>query len=224
MSKFKLFLIFVIGAATGSATTYFLLKNKFQSEAEEEIQEIRDYYDHKAESGEPKNDEPVEVQSASSAYEKSSLDADRHAKAQQNMEKAPPRDYTQYYEPQDVVISEPDESLTKAVSYRDPYIISPNDFGEEPSYTEEHWILHPNGSVTDEETGEEIEDLLGWIGTGWERSIGEYEVNTVRIRNERLSSDIEIVQEMPKVVLAAKPTVIVAANNTKSSRKPHEVG
>ena len=225
MNNFKLFLTFVLGAAAGSAGTYFLLKKKFQTEAEAEIQEVRDYYHNTEQNAKVDTDDPAEVQTHSSTYEKSSLDADRHAKAQKNMEKAPPEDYTKYYEPQDVVVSEPDEpheSPIKLINYKDPYPISPNEFGEEPSYTEMHLVLHPNGAITDEETGEEIEDLLGLIGTAWEGSIGEYELNTVRVRNERLSIDIEIVQELPKAV--EKPTVIVAANTARtSSRKPHEV-
>ena len=218
MSIFKTFLAFAIGAAAGSATTYFLLKKKYESDVENEVREVREYYRKSENEPIPETEVPV-----STTYEKSSLDSERHARAQRNIEKPPPEDYTRYYEPQDVVVHEPEESPVQTIEYRDPYPISPNEFAEDPSYSEIHLCLHPNGVMTDEETGEEVDDLIGLIGTECEHYIGEYEVNTVRVRNERLSTDIEIVQELPKVMAQEKPTVIVAGKSTtKTTRKPHE--
>lgn len=229
MSKFKTFLTFVVGAAIGSATTYFLLRKKYESDVETEVREVREAYkkvisNEVSPDGDAKNEEPIEVISSKNTnYERSSLDQDRHEKAQASINKPIPTDYTTYYKPEDIDIQEPPE-MVKVLEYKPPYVISPNDFGEIPSYTEMYLVLHPNGAITDSSTGEEVEDIEDLIGNNWEGRIGEYEVNTVRIRNERLSMDVEIEQLLPQDKLVEQPMVITASDAPKErSRKPHEV-
>lgn len=228
MSKFKTLFTFVIGAAIGSATTYFLLRKKYESDVETEIREVRAAY-KKAQENDSDSDKDApaedisETPSKTTNYERSSLDLDKHEKAQKNINKPVPTDYTTYYKPEDIEIQDPPE-MQKPIEYKPPYTISPNDFGEIPSYTEMYLELHPNGVLTDSSTGEEVEDVEDLIGTNWEGGIGEYEVNTVRIRNERLSMDIEIEQLLPQAPLVEKPIIIKASSSTEEiSRKPHEV-
>ena len=228
MSKFKTLFTFVIGAAIGSATTYFLLRKKYESDVETEIREVRAAY-KKAQANDSNSDkdapseEAPETPSRNTNYERSSLDLDKHEKAQKNINKPVPTDYTTYYKPEDIEIQEAPE-MQKPIEYKPPYTISPNDFGEIQSYTEMYLELHPNGVLTDSSTGEEVEDVEDLIGTNWEGGIGEYEVNTVRIRNERLSMDIEIEQLLPQAPLVEKPMIFTESDAPKGkSRKPHEV-
>ena len=223
MSKFKTFLTFVIGAAIGSATTYFLLHKKYESDVALEVQEVREEYKKLHLDGEPKNEEPSD--NTPRIYEKTSLDQDKHNKAQASISKPIPTDYTSYYAPEDIEIEEPteiDEKIIKKDNFKPPYVINPNDFGTIPSYTEMYLVLNPNGSITDTESGEEVEDSEDLLGFDWEGSIGQYEVNTVRVRNERLSIDIEIEQILPQV---EKPSLIITASDVEDNptRKPHEV-
>lgn len=224
MNNFKGFLTFLLGVAVGGISTFFLLKKKYESDVENEVNEVREAYKKNSRiDSESVEDETKEDEGVSPTHERSSLDAEKHEKARINLEKNPPEDYTRFYKPSDIVVEEPKPSKESSqISYRDPYVISPNEFGEDESYQQMHVVLNPNGIITDEDTGEEIDDYSGMLGTEWEGSIGEYEVNTVRIRNERLSLDIELVQELPKPV--ESPTIIVAGTTSqKSSRRPHQI-
>lgn len=222
MNGFKSLLIFLLGAAVGSASTYLLIKSKYESAVENEVQEIRDAY-RKTLKSDDIPEETDEEQEHSTTHERSSLDQDRKKKVETDSEKIPPEDYTRFYKPSDIVVEEPKHVGSHPIQYRDPYVISPNDFGEDPSYEEMHLVLNPNGIITDEETGDEIEDYVGLLGTEWEGSMGEYEINTVRIRNERLGLDIEIIQT-PAKPIPENPTIIVAGPSGKrDSRRPHQV-
>ena len=233
MSFFKTFIAFAIGAAGGSVLTYFLVKEKYMSIAEEEIRAVREVYHKAANDSEDKPATSSSEETTSNSknnYEHSSLDAERHAKAQQNINKPIPPDYTTYYKSdEDVEIKEPEE-MEKIIEYKPPYVISPDEFGQIPSYTEMYLVLHPNGSITDSESGEEVEDIDDLIGNKWAGQIGEYELNIVRVRNDRLSMDIEIEQILPNVVPQENPMIFTSASISKGeikgkpTRKPHEVG
>lgn len=52
------FISFVLGAAAGSAATWYFLKDKYAAIANEEIQEVRDYYKGKYEPESMQSDSP----------------------------------------------------------------------------------------------------------------------------------------------------------------------
>ena len=228
MSKFKSIILFLSGVAVGGLSAYFITKKKYEAIVEKELADLRETYQRKkdelasnAVDSEPISEDAPEVKNQP-FQERSSLDAQREM-SRLNINKPPLHDYTQYYHSDD-----PDAEVKEPVKYapstKEPYVISPDEFAHEPGISEAHYVLHPNGSITDEEDGEEIDDPIGMLGVEWEKRIGEYEQNTVYIRNEKYSMDIEVVQLLPKEVPIEAPIVFKASSaNPANSRKPHEV-
>lgn len=75
---------------------------------------------------------------------------------------------------------------------RTPYVIPPEQFGE-LDYEEISLYYHPDGSITDAETGIEIEDVVDLLGNDdISTHFGEYEAESVYIRDDESEKDYEI--------------------------------
>jgi hypothetical protein len=75
-----------------------------------------------------------------------------------------------------------------------PYVISPEDFGEIEDYDQRTLFYYEDGVLTDDEDNP-IEDVDGVVGRGSLTHFGEYEDDSVHVRNERLRIDYEILRE-----------------------------
>lgn len=75
---------------------------------------------------------------------------------------------------------------------RTPYVIPPEQFGE-LDYEEISLYYHFDGSITDAETGIEIEDVVDLLGNDdISTHFGEYEAESVYIRDDESEKDYEI--------------------------------
>ena len=75
---------------------------------------------------------------------------------------------------------------------RTPYVIPPEQFGE-LDYEEISLYYHFDGSITDAETGIEIEDVVDLLGDDdISTHFGEYEAKSVYIRDDESERDYEI--------------------------------
>ena len=73
-----------------------------------------------------------------------------------------------------------------------PYVIPPEQFGE-LDYEEISLYYHFDGSITDAETGIEIEDVVDLLGDDdISTHFGEYEAESVYIRDDESEKDYEI--------------------------------
>lgn len=72
-----------------------------------------------------------------------------------------------------------------------PYIISPEEFGENPYYDTISLTYYSDKVLTDEDDIE-IEDVDGLIGEDSLNHFGEYEDDSVFVRNDELQTDYEI--------------------------------
>ena len=84
-----------------------------------------------------------------------------------------------------------------------PYVISPDIFGDNPDYNKVSLTLYSDGVLTDEDdhviNPGRIDDLIG------EESLehfGEYEEDSVFVRNEARMTDYEILLNMSKFLPA----------------------
>lgn len=75
----------------------------------------------------------------------------------------------------------------------EPYVISPDEFGEEGYETETLWY-YTDGVVADD-CKEIIEDVDGLIGEDSLNHFGEYEDDSVFVRSDNLKTDFEILKE-----------------------------
>ena len=94
-----------------------------------------------------------------------------------------------------------------------PKIIPPDEFGNEDGYDEISLTLYADGTVTDDcdraMSEEEIEETIGKESLS---HFGEYEPDSVCVRNDRLKADYEILKDQRAYadVLKEKPYLIQA--------------
>lgn len=78
--------------------------------------------------------------------------------------------------------------------YPRPYIITPEEFSENFEYDTVDITYFADGVLADE-NNEPIEDIENTIGKDAVRHFGEYEPDSVYVRNERLKCDYEILRD-----------------------------
>ena len=72
-----------------------------------------------------------------------------------------------------------------------PYVIKPEDFGEHDGYDTVTYTCYKDG-VLEDDWGELMEDVDDIIGLDSLNHFGEYEADSVYVRNDRLETDYEI--------------------------------
>ena len=165
------------GAAAGSFITYKLVEEKFKNIADEEIESVRELYMNKLNklAG---TEEPVEVK------ENNTINI--------------PEEYSDLVE--DLGYSSGDEEddsnyeiyVEPGVDRVEPYVINPDEFGEVYDYDKKSWTYYADGVLTDE-VGNVIVDTDNLIGDALDH-FGEYEDDSVHVRNENEGWDIEILK------------------------------
>lgn len=170
-------LIFAAGAAIGSFATYKILKTKYESDMKEEIDSIREMYGRHYGNDEEtvKESEPEVIKIELSPQE-----------AKDYLEKS--RVYTKTPKPKE-------EEIYTIVNKKEPYIIEPGEFGEEDGYNAISLTYYADGIITDE-WDNVIEDPDSMIGPDALDHFGEYEDDSVFVRNEDLKSDFEILADV----------------------------
>lgn len=78
-----------------------------------------------------------------------------------------------------------------------PYVISPDAFGEFDDYVLISLTYYSDGVLTDEDD-EPIDDIEGIVGKDYASHFGEYEEDSVFIRNDRMKCDYEILRDLRK--------------------------
>ena len=169
-------IMFVAGAAVGSAVTWKLVKDKYERLAQEDIQAVRDLYNSKQQETldvEPDEEERTEIKEPTPREVYSDV-VDELGYGNISSEKL-------------------DEEEDDDVS--EPYVISPSEYGELDYETESLWYFEGDGVVTTY-FGEVIEDVDGLIGADFADHYGEYEEDSVHVRNDKLKIDYEILRDL----------------------------
>lgn len=160
-------LIFLaIGAAAGSAITWFALKKKYEDAANKEIEEVRAYYSQKADSVQEKLEEIEKI----TQTEK--------------------KEYSDILEDYSGTINERKED-SGDMAVAEPYIIDQDEYGEIEEYDTETLIYYNDGVLTDT-NNIPIDDVDAVVGLASLECIDESENDTLYVRNDRLKTDYEI--------------------------------
>ena len=161
--------IFAAGVAVGAGLTYKLVKTKYEQIANDEIAEMKAYYNNKYGDflnymnepvGEEVKAEVVKVEEKPNITEYASLIKNKG-----------------YSEKEDEV----------------PYVISPDDFGENEDYEHIYLTYYANGFLVDDDDNV-IEDVEAMIGDAIDR-IGEYEENVIHVCDDKREFYYEIVAD-----------------------------
>lgn len=167
-------LIFAAGSAVGSLATWKIVEAKYKKIADAEIKEVKAYYQNKTYEG-PHN--PQEEVESEEEDEGPTLDEYKQfVKTQTNYGSA-------------LDISEKGEPVTMDR----PYVISPNEF-DENDYDTVSLSYYADGVLVDE-AGDVVEDVEGIVGIDSLTHFGEYEDDSVFVRNDRLEIDYEILRQ-----------------------------
>ena len=180
MNKATAFVTFVIGAAAGSAVTWYGLKTKYQKYAEEEVNELREYYSSKLANTE---DEHLEV--ANDIDEEPSPTEIKSNRIE--MAKIAERqNYSGYFKTDAEGISEDPNILEPR-----PVVVSPEELEDEPDYEWRDITVYADDVVCDD-NDDKLDDVENVIGADSLNHFGEYTEHVVYVRNDRLKCYFEI--------------------------------
>lgn len=170
--------IFTVGAAIGSAVTWTIMKDRYERLVREDRDSIREYYERKysADKEEVLEEEP-EPDDAQVAIEDYAAELNKNG-------------YTNY---SSVETKKEEDTVEK------PYVITPDEFGELYDYQTNSLIYFADGVLTDDNY-ELIEDVDDIVGCDSLNHFGEYEEDSVFVRNDRLEADYEILLDPRKYV------------------------
>lgn len=166
-------LVFAAGAGIGVAATQQYFKKKYEQIAQEEIRSIKEKYSKK--DSKLNNDESIDENPTPDDF-----DEETHEEYESIISE---NGYTNY--------SRIHEAKEKDYITSEPYVISPDEFGEDETYTQISLTYYADGVLADDKNDpiENIDDIVGMDSL---THFGEYEDDSVFVRNERLKCDYEI--------------------------------
>jgi hypothetical protein len=173
--------IFIAGAAVGSVVTWQFVKKKYEQIAQEEIDSVKETY---AKLHDKTNDTDVEetVTDETPVYDE--------------------EDYEEY----DALTTVYGGENVPNMGHDKPYVIPPEEFGENEDYDQFSLTLYADNILTDENDCI-VEDVESIVGVESLTHFGEYEDDSVFVRNDRLKVDYEILLDTREYsdVLNLKP-------------------
>lgn len=209
------------GAATGALICFALLKEKYEALANEEIKNMKDYYQKEMENIDDAYEEELDnlintLNSAETIYRTYNMnkDIDEHNKRE---EKKTYVDYVKKYSPEEIikdkyydmpypdVIDEdyhdeddgpPEDPPENDLQYEEPFVISREEFDEGyPHFDKITITYYENDDVLADEQDEVIPDIEAVVGYDSLGRFGDMSDDdcVVYVRNGRLGADYEIV-------------------------------
>ena len=177
-------LIFTVGAAIGSAVTWYFVKTKYERIAQEEIDSV------KAEFGRA---EYVGPQNSDKDAEEDTDDSDDSDTEYTSMVQK--LGYHNYSDVEPTQIRTPKNDIPEE-DPNGPKIITPEEFGELGYKTVEltYWA---DGILTDAKN-KLIKDVDGMIGKGSIDQFGKYEEDALHVRDDEKKIDFEILRDLKK--------------------------
>lgn len=194
MSKLFPFVTFTIGAVAGAASAWYFAKKKYELIAQEEIDSVKEVYSNKV----TKDISNVSVEDyvkakATTVDEKKTDDIMEYAN---KLSQAGYVDYSAIKE----------DKKEDAMSEDKPYIIPPDEYGELDDY-ECVSLTYYSDEILADDMDELVDDVEAIVGKDSLEHFGEYEDDSVFVRNDALKADYEILLDNRKYsdVIKAMP-------------------
>lgn len=176
--------IFAAGALVGSLSTWYATRKYYEKIANDEIESMKEWLARRVE----EQDEKAENQTSKPDEKPNSPSVKPNLMEYAAMVKD--LGYTDYSRKTE----EPEKEEDEEVDDMDrPHIIEPKEFGE-GDYEEVSLTHYADGVLTDEQDNP-IEDVDGIVGEDYAEHFGEYEDDSVFVRNDRLQTDFEILAD-----------------------------
>lgn len=170
--------IFLSGVAAGAAISWKYFESKYKKIAQEEIDSVKEVYSNR----EKKQKEEKKIEHVEAIVEKQKLKEEDMEEAKSIIsESGYAGEHSDIYQQ----VKEGKHVADK------PYVIPPEEFGENPYYDAVSLNYYADGILTDD-TDEPIEDIDGLIGEDALTHFGEYEDDSVFVRDDDAQVDYEI--------------------------------
>lgn len=196
-------IMFVAGAAVGSAATYKFVKTKYERISREEIDDVKEYF-RKLNNNDEYTDESEVEDCDSSELENDEVEEVRptHRIVGEKPDLAQYAELIAQYRAEEEAFENQNKQKGGDVDmeYDDPYVISPDDFDENNSYDRIVLTYYADGFIVDD-CDEVLDDdeIDVQIGRDWMNSFGEYgDDDVIHVRNEQSKTDYEIVRDPRK--------------------------
>jgi hypothetical protein len=199
-NKITSFMMFIFGAAVGSVVTWQYTKKKYEQIAQEEIDSVKETFS-KLKEVKNKDNESDENNNVRTIVER----AKDKPSVVEYAAKLRKQGYINYSNTDSLFEEEVDENMINDK----PYVISPDEFGELDDYDTISLTYYADQVLVDEDD-ELVEDIEETVGFESLNAFGEYEDDSVFVRNDRLKCDYEILLDQRKYSDVIK-------------RRPHEV-
>lgn len=164
-------LAFTIGAAISAVATGMYFKRKYENMAREEIEEVRNYYTETKKEETENKEEKQEQEQVAVTGRKDMYDTLASMYKNDNSKKG----------------DEPTNS---------PYVIEPEALGDDDRDIE--CLTYYADGILADSMGNVVEDVDGTVGADFFTHFGEYEDDSVHIRNDSLYTDYEILKDLRK--------------------------
>lgn len=174
----KYSLTFAAGAATGSVAAWLLLKKKYERFAQEQIDSVKEVFSRREKEV---SDKPTDI---CEGVEEDEPNEDPLRKEYSNIV-----DSLGYGIP-DITTNKEEEPKKMDV----PYVIPPEEFGEFEDYDQINLTYYADGVLTDDKD-ELVDDVDDVVGVDSLNKIGEFEPDSVHVRNDQLRCDYEILYD-----------------------------
>ena len=171
-------LFFISGAAIASFITYKLVEKKFKDLADEEIESVRAVYEHKLEKNKPAKDEKEETKQKGITAKILTTDDETKINPYSSLVNDLGYSNNKKEEKEDMAV---DNNIE---------VIPPEDFGEYGFKCES--LTYYKDRVLTFDNDEKITDVEKYVGPDALNTFGEYEDDSVFVRNHGMKTDFEI--------------------------------
>lgn len=177
--------IFAVGAAIGSAVTWKLVKDKYAQIAQEEIDSVKEVYSKR--------------ESIGTVIGKEISEEGLKVKAQFNGEKPSLAEYAKKLSKEGYINYSEIENQEEGEDEADkPYIIPPESFGELDDYDCVSLNYFEDEKILTNDWNEPIDNVDELVGLDSLNHFGEYENDSVFVRNDERKTDYEIILDWRK--------------------------
>ena len=167
---------FFAGIGTGAISMWFGIRKYYEKLSRDEIESVKETFSKLKKTDETvtKTEEPDDTNKKSEAVVFSEKDYIDYAKAIDKMKEN----------------HEKKNEVLKA-----PYSISPDEFERDNGYSAIDLTYYSGDGVLADDEDEIIEDIEGTVGKDFINHFGDYEDDSVFIRNDKLKTDYEILKD-----------------------------
>lgn len=185
-------IIFAAGAAIGSAVTWKLLKTKYEEIANEEIRSVKETFSRRLETLESESKKMAAIgEKLTEGFKDGLKEGSEPVKNSVN------KVVNNYEQLISNLGYKGEEGEDEEMKIEKPYVIAPDEFGDMVEYDTVSLTYYEDGVLTDE-MDEIIEDVDSIVGVESLTHFGEYEDDSVFVRNDRLKTDYEILLDLRK--------------------------